>query len=107
MRTAFPALIGDIGGTNARFEWLATADTAPQPLAIVKTEAFDGPEAAIAWALRSADLPAPQSALLAAAGPIREDGLDLTNCDWAIRPQHFLQTTGISRLQLFNDFEAQ
>lgn len=107
MSDTFPVLTGDIGGTNARFEWVASKSSAPRPLGTVKTAEFEGPEAAIAQCLSDAGLSAPKSALLAAAGPITDEGLDLTNCHWVIRPQDFLRRTNISRLQLLNDFEAQ
>ncbi|MEO0547222.1 MAG: glucokinase [Pseudomonadota bacterium] len=107
MSNLFPVITGDIGGTNARFEWIGDADTRPHSLGIVKTADYDGPEAAILDCLARADLPLPKTALLAAAGPITEEGLDLTNCAWVIRPRPFLKTTGLIHLQLLNDFEAQ
>ncbi|MEM1039873.1 MAG: glucokinase [Pseudomonadota bacterium] len=107
MPNLFPVITGDIGGTNARFEWIGDVDAPPRSLGTVKTADYDGPEAAILACLERADLPRPKTALLAAAGPITDEGLDLTNCAWVIRPDPFLETTGFSRLQLLNDFEAQ
>ncbi len=104
--TAFPVLLADIGGTNTRFRLL---DAPGEPLRAFETFATaDYPtlEKAVCDVVLG-DGTAPRRAIVAAAGPILADGLDLTNAHWVIRPEPFLNATGIRELVLLNDFEAQ
>lgn len=105
-RPTFPVLVGDIGGTNARFALLETPDAPLTSLGQVATADHPGIESAIA-----ASLPAggqrPRTAIVAVAGPIRSDGVDLTNAAWTIRPAQMLAGTDFEEIVLLNDFEAQ
>lgn len=103
----FPVLIGDIGGTNARFE--IVSDRLARPRSFGKVKVADHPT--IADAIQRAVLDRtsewPRAMILAGAGPIREDGLDLTNSHWVIRPPELIAATGVDDVVLVNDFEAQ
>jgi len=103
----FPVLIGDIGGTNARFQIIEENHPNPVIFDSVRTAEFDRIETAISSAVLSRTATKPRSALIAAAGPITEDGLNLTNCHWDIVPDTFLKLESIAQLVLMNDFEAQ
>jgi len=102
----FPLLIGDIGGTNARFALLDDAQSEPRQLPPVKTADFETIEAALKSILGQ-HAARPRSAILALAGPIRGDEVPLTNADWVIRPKDMLASLGLSDVLLINDFEAQ
>ncbi len=103
----FPVLIGDIGGTNARFQVLEGSDSGHSPVIKVETQNFATVEDAIEDVLSRLGGLRPRSAALAAAGPITSIGLDLTNCDWAIVADAFLTRLELNQLVLFNDFDAQ
>jgi glucokinase len=103
----FPVLIGDIGGTNARFQIIETAHAAPIVFEPVRTADFDSLEQAIEKSVLAQTSVRPHCALIAAAGPITSNGLDLTNCHWNIVPQRFLRLGDFEQLVLLNDFEAQ
>ena len=107
MSNEFPVLIGDIGGTNARFQILPDADEKVVDYPHVKTENFDTIDDAIVEAVLEAKGIFPKSVILAAAGPITAKGLNLTNCHWNIIPNRLLDRIGASELVLFNDFDAQ
>jgi glucokinase len=49
----------------------------------------------------------PRSAILAVAGPISDDEIPLTNCDWVVRPKSMIENLGIEDVLVVNDFEAQ
>jgi glucokinase len=49
----------------------------------------------------------PRSAILAVAGPIKDNEIDLTNCDWVIRPEAMIRELGFDDVVVINDFEAQ
>ncbi|MEM7301319.1 MAG: glucokinase [Pseudomonadota bacterium] len=102
----FPAAIADIGGTNARFQiveedrartseplTLAVADWPTLEDALLEVRRLSGVDFA--------------SIIIAAAGPITEDGLDFTNSHWSITPQQVFDRTNVKYVLLFNDFEAQ
>lgn len=106
MNFPFPVVLGDIGGTNARFA------LAPHPNAAViqgpslKTTDFSGLEQALAVALQ--DLPArPRSMIAAAAGPVEGRHLKLTNAHWTIDGAEVAKAAGLEQGLFLNDFEAQ
>lgn len=103
----FPVLIGDIGGTNARFALVDNASAAIVRLPTVKTADFDTIDDAIdATVIRGANA-RPKSAIIALAGPIVGDEVPLTNCDWVVEPKRAIARFGLSEMILLNDFEAQ
>ena len=103
----FPVLIGDIGGTNARFEIVSDRLAAPRSFGVVKVADHPSIADAIQRAVLDRTAEWPRSAILAGAGPILEDGLDLTNSHWHIRPPALIAETGVEDVILVNDFEAQ
>ncbi len=102
----FPILIGDIGGTNARFSILVDADSEQEHFPVVQTANFATIDDAIKLALENSKVQ-PRSAILAMAGPVQGDEIPLTNCDWVIRPKTMIANLGIEDVLVINDFEAQ
>ena len=103
----YPALIGDIGGTNARFALIADAGAETRRLPTAHTADHATIDDAIAASLAGAGSAAPRSAVLALAGPIAGDRVQLTNCDWVVEPKKTIARFGLSEMVLINDFEAQ
>jgi glucokinase len=103
----FPILLGDIGGTNARFSILADADAEATPFVSVKTADYATIDEAIRRVVLDASTLRPRSAILAVAGPIDGDEIDLTNCDWVVRPTLMISDLGFDDVLVVNDFEAQ
>ena len=103
----FPILIGDIGGTNARFSLLMDADAEAKPFPIVQTAKFATIDDAIQQVVLDAITVQPRSAILAIAGPINGDEIPLTNCPWVVRPKYMLSHLGFEDVVVVNDFEAQ
>ncbi|WP_421725137.1 glucokinase [Bauldia sp.] len=103
---AFPVLIGDIGGTNARFALLSDEDAAIDRIPNLGTADFNTIGDAIAEALAEREA-APKTAILALAGPITGDRVPLTNCDWIVEPKALIQRFDLDDVILLNDFEAQ
>ncbi|MCF6303525.1 MAG: ROK family protein, partial [Devosiaceae bacterium] len=106
-RHSLPVLIGDIGGTNARFQIVFGADKQPQEIKTVKPADYETIEKAIGEVVLRNTRTIPKSAIIAAAGPITKDGINLTNCPWDIKAKSFLRRTSFNDLVLMNDFEAQ
>ncbi|KTR07285.1 glucokinase [Aureimonas ureilytica] len=103
----FPILIGDIGGTNARFALLVDAFAEPKNFPIVQTADFPNIDDAIQATVLDKTSIQPRSAVLAIAGPISGDEIELTNCHWVVRPRRLIEDLGFEDVLLVNDFEAQ
>lgn len=104
---SFPILIGDIGGTNARFAILVDSYAEPKTFPIVQTADYATIDEAIQAAVLDRTSLQPRSAVLAVAGPVDGDEIDLTNCDWVVRPRKLIAEMGLSDIVILNDFEAQ
>ncbi len=103
----FPVLIGDVGGTNARFAIIVDSNSELKEFPIVKTSDFATIEAAIQAAVLDKTSLQPRSAVLAVAGPVDGDEIDLTNCPWVVRPLQMEDALGLIDVTVLNDFEAQ
>jgi glucokinase len=103
---AFPVLIGDIGGTNARFALIPDRDAPVEVFPAVATADYPDIEAAIEASLPAKTSPRPRAAVIDLAGPIVGDAVDLTNAHWVIRPRDTIARTGVKDVILLNDFEA-
>ncbi|NKN37120.1 glucokinase [Agrobacterium sp. a22-2] len=103
----FPILIGDIGGTNARFSILTDAYGEPKQFPNVHTADFETIDEAIQKGVLDKTSVQPRSAILAVAGPIKSDEIPLTNCAWVVRPRTMIADLGFIDVLVVNDFEAQ
>jgi glucokinase len=101
---AFPVLLGDIGGTNARFAILPAPGEAIQLLARTLTAASPDPVEAIREALSGRDAPAPRSAMIAVANRVDGPSVRLTNADWTIDARAIGEALGLDRVILVNDY---
>ncbi len=100
------ALVGDIGGTNARFALWENA--ALHSVRVFATADYTSPEQAIGVYLADLKLGKGdiQSVCLAVAGPVSGDEFRFTNSHWRISREAFCKTLQIERLLLINDFTA-
>lgn len=100
-----PRLIGDIGGTNARFA--IAQDGAFSYMRATRTAEHPSLLAAIRAYLST--LPAglaPCEACLAIAGPIAEDTISLTNQAWSFSVSGMKTELGLAQMLVLNDFAA-
>ncbi|MFU0505232.1 glucokinase [Pseudaminobacter sp. NGMCC 1.201702] len=103
----FPILIGDIGGTNARFAIVADAASEPGAPRIVQTASYASIDEAVRQAVLDHSSIKPRSAVFAVAGPVDGDEIALTNCPWVVRPKAMFSSLGVGEVVVLNDFEAQ
>lgn len=100
-------LVGDIGGTNVR---LAVADltgakptiSAPKSLPRAGHPTFEG---VVDLYLKESGGPAPDSVVVAVAGPIKDGKVKLTNGQWVIA-ENVLKSKGFGHARLINDYAA-
>ncbi len=99
-------LVGDIGGTNARF---ALARRTGSGLALEHQQSFPAEQVPTFLEAVSAFIAGcgvrPDGGVLAVAGPIIDGEVDLTNSPWRISEAE-LASLGHGPIRLINDFEA-
>ncbi len=99
-------LIGDIGGTNARFALANPDDPGFSAQEVLECAKYATADEAIREYLDSAGAGAPDAICLAAAGPIVNEQVRFTNNPWTLSAADLRAEFGIGRVRLLNDFEA-
>jgi len=101
---AFPVLLGDIGGTNARFAVLPAPGDNVQLLPRTLTAQTPDPVGAIRIALEAYEGPAPRSAIIAVATRVDAPAIRLTNAHWVIDAEAIGRALTLERVTLVNDY---
>ena len=99
-------LIGDIGGTNARFALASAADRGFHDEMTLKCADYASPEAAIEQYLADTGSARPAAVCLAAAGPVIDGNINITNNHWALTTRSLSDALGGVPVKLLNDFAA-
>ncbi|MFT4171031.1 MAG: glucokinase [Rhodocyclaceae bacterium] len=102
----YPQLVGDIGGTNARFATLAAPGAALSHIDTLACADYPGPAAAIKAYLARHSLPTPCAAAAGIANPVTGDAIRMTNHSWAFSIEAERQAAGLRKLVFINDFTA-
>jgi glucokinase len=99
-------LVGDVGGTNARFALAHQVDGRPVLENLQSFPAAEHPTflGGIKAYLESCETK-PTGAVLAVAGPVIDGEIDLTNSPWTLSESE-LGDLGLKPARLINDFEA-
>ncbi|MDY6955636.1 MAG: glucokinase [Pseudomonadota bacterium] len=100
-------LLGDIGGTHTRLT-LYRDGRHDGVIGRYRNREFTDLPAIVRHHLQTLDLPAPQTAVLAVAGPLERDGaVTLTNRGWRLEPTALAAELRLASVDLVNDFTAQ
>lgn len=102
----FPALLADIGGTNARFALLTRAGGQPQKMRTLSCADYPDIVAAIHTYLTSVDAPRPWDAVIAIANPVTGDRIKMTNHVWSFSIEESRRALNLINLRVINDFTA-
>lgn len=103
---AYPRLIADIGGTNARFALIERPGGELLALRSLPCAGFDGPaEAVRAW-LADTGAALPAVAAFGIATPVGGDTVAMTNQHWRFSVEALRATLGLQCLRVINDFTA-
>jgi glucokinase len=104
--SSYPRLLGDVGGTNARFAW----QTGPgQPIESVCTYPCKDHESllkALQHYLQEQGKPVPHSCSIGIATPLVGDEVKMTNHHWSFSISALERDLGVKRLLVINDFTA-
>ena len=98
-------LVGDIGGTNARFA-LLDADGAPGTPTTYRTGDYPGLVDAVRAFVAERGSPRLVAAAVAVANPVTGDLAKLTNNDWSFSIAAARDALGLETLHVVNDFTA-
>ena len=109
---ARPWLVADIGGTNARFGWVAEGSLQVEHVSTLPVQAHGSPAAAVKSYLEavSAQLGSafvrPRAAALAVATSVSDDTVTMTNSGWSFSRRALGADLALDELLVLNDFEA-
>jgi glucokinase len=100
-------LVGDVGGTHARF---AIVETSEKPFRIgqradLETDKYGSFQPALKAYLAGACAEQPDAAAIAVAGPVTDGRVHFTNSGWDVAEDD-LRAQGFARALLINDFAA-
>lgn len=104
---AFPVLVADIGGTNARFALVDNETASTEYCASTATADHPDVISAIRESVLKTTARPPKTAIVAVAGPVTGDRIPLTNADWVIEPLAMINALKLEEVIVLNDFEAQ
>ena len=109
---ARPWLLADIGGTNARFGWLAEGSSTPGHVLTLPTADHAGPVMAALQYLRGlrqrlgSDYQPPRAAAWAVATAVAGDAVHFTNSSWSFSRAAAQADLMLDELLVLNDFKA-
>lgn len=102
----FPRLLGDMGGTNARFGWQAGERAEIEQVHVLPCAEHASLTDAIEAYLKLTGLPRPVCAALGMALPVTGDVVSMTNHHWRFSISAVREQLGLLRLLVLNDFTA-
>ena len=102
----FPVLVGDIGGTNARFALVEEKGAHPRLLSHEATADHPDPSSAIRASLAKdgQTSAAPRSAILAIAGRVDGPEIQLTNAHWKVAGERIAHDFNLMSATVVNDY---
>jgi glucokinase len=107
MKPNYIGLVGDVGGTNARFA-LVDSERRVRNLHIYTAARYGSLNEIIADYLeRTVGRRRPPRAVIAVAGPVLDGEITFTNLDWMVSEGDLVATFEFEAVKLLNDFAAQ
>jgi glucokinase len=100
-------LVGDIGGTNARFGLVAPDGSLLHSSVLADSDYPGIAEAIDAYLGQRGGLPRPRRGAIAIASPVAGDEVRMTNHPWAFSISALGKQLGFQDLRVINDFTAQ
>jgi glucokinase len=103
---SYPRLVGDIGGTNARFGWIAAKGASLSEVDSLPGADYASLTEAMRAFLAKRGLGAPRWCAIGIANPVVGDHVQMTNTDWSFSISQVQAEFGMSRFLVINDFTA-
>ena len=99
-------LVGDIGGTNARFALANPQTPGFSNEMTLKCRDYESAEGAINAYLKKINAAKPDIICIAAAGPVVDDRVRFSNNTWSLDKRTLERKFGNAKIKLLNDFAA-
>jgi glucokinase len=99
-------LIGDIGGTNARFAMADPKHSGFSNVVTLQCADYASADDAIRHYIGELSAEAPDVVCLAVAGPVVGNSVQVTNNHWVLNAESIAADFGVHNVKLLNDFEA-
>jgi len=104
--SSFPRLMGDVGGTNARFAVQEAPGSPPTQVVTYPSVEYATISDALKAYVAQLTCARPQQAAIGIANPIVGDHVQMTNFHWSFSIEAVRKELGFDRLLLINDFTA-
>ena len=104
--TTFPRLVGDIGGTNARFAWIEAPAAPLTAIATYRCAEYPTLLDAMQRYLADHGKAAPRWCAIGIANPVTGDHVQMTNHHWSFSIADVQRRLGMDRFLVINDFTA-
>src|SRR5579884_4423475 len=100
-------LVGDIGGTNARFGLMSPQRELLHSSVLADSDYPEIGDAIEAYLAMRGEVPQPRVGAIALASPITGDRVRMTNHSWSFSIEELRKRIGLDRLLVINDFTAR
>ena len=107
MKPQYEGLVGDVGGTNARFALVDAQGHIRNPRSFAAREYSSLADVIAEYLEQTAGRKRPARAVIAVAGPVMDGEIEFTNLDWQISEGDLLAHFEFEAVKLINDFAAQ
>jgi len=107
LRAQFAGLVGDVGGTNARFALVDPQGHIRHPRSFLAKDYASLADVIAEYLEQTAGRRRPARAVIAVAGPVLDGEIEFTNLDWQISEGDLLAHFEFEAVKLINDFAAQ
>jgi len=107
MRSQWVGLVGDVGGTNARFALVDAQGHIRNPRTFPCKDYASLADIVAEYIDTTAGKKRPPRAVVAVAGPVVDGEIEFTNLDWQVSEGDLLAHFEFEAVELINDFAAQ
>ena len=106
-KPVYEGLVGDVGGTNARFAVVDPQGHVRNPRSFLCKDYASLADVITEYLDTTCGRKRPPRAVIAVAGPVVDGEIEFTNLDWQISEGDLLATFEFEAVKLLNDFAAQ
>lgn len=107
MKSQYVGLVGDVGGTNARFAVVDAQGHIRNPRSFANKDYASLTDIMAEYIQTTVGRKRPPRAVIAVAGPVLDGEIEFTNLDWIVSEGDLLAHFEFEAVELINDFAAQ
>lgn len=107
MKPQYVGLVGDVGGTNARFAVVDAQGHIRNPRTFANKDYASLADIMAEYVSTTVGKKRPPRAVIAVAGPVVDGEIEFTNLDWVVSEGDLLAHFEFEAVELINDFAAQ